>query len=251
MDFEVLASLSDFANLYKSALKSPSCLAPCFEEFCGGCKGHTGTADTLKQIVLKMTKNGRIPLPMVFFTPAELSGLSNKRTCAEEVFKLFDTRGLSRIDVMELFAAIAAITSGTLDLKVQNLVAIFGFRDQTTMSRDESHFMMDCLFRGIAKVTLRSSDTFYPRKPNYRLSASELSRLTESLFTGKQRFISCEELTDWLQRSQGDSKFIFDTLIHTLQTAMETMRDVMVARLRVMPMIKAILLNDVLARVGR
>jgi hypothetical protein len=32
---------------------------------------------------------------------------------------------------------------------------------------------------------------------------------------------------------------------------METMRDVMVARLRVMPMIKAILLNDVLGRVGR
>lgn len=198
-----------------------------------------------------MTKNGRVPLPMVFFTPTELAGLSNKRMCAEEVFKLFDTRGLGRIDVMELFAAIAVTTSGTLDLKVQNLVAIFGFRDQTTLSRDESHFMLDCLFRGIAKVTLRTTDTFYPRKPNYRLSATEISRLTESLFTGKQRFLSCEELTDWLQRSQGDMKFVFDTLIRSLQTAMETMRDVMVARLRIMPMIKAILLNDVLGRVGR
>jgi hypothetical protein len=122
----------------EGSLKTPSCVPTCFEDLVGG-----WTTDTFKQIIVKITKNARIPLPLIVYEPSQLSFLSNKQQCLQEIFKLFDTRGLNRIDLLELLAAIALTTTGTLEGKLMNAFLIFGFKDSGTLNIEEAHIFLD------------------------------------------------------------------------------------------------------------
>lgn len=110
-----------------------------------------------------MSMNGRVALPLIFYQPTDLLPLSNKRNWLVEVFKLFDTRALTRIDALELLSVICLCTSGTLEGKINNIAFIFSFTYPGVLTREELHLLLDVLVRGVTKIALRNSDTFYPR----------------------------------------------------------------------------------------
>ena len=57
-----------------------------------------------------------------------------------------------RIDSLEVFACIVLSTQGNWTTILQNIMAIFGFGAENEFSRDEFHFFIDCLFRGLFKL---------------------------------------------------------------------------------------------------
>jgi hypothetical protein len=53
---------------------------------------------------------------------------------------------------MELFAPILISIQGKLETILQNMMIIFGFSSENDFSRDEFHFFLDCLFKGLMKL---------------------------------------------------------------------------------------------------
>ena len=75
-----------------------------------------------------------------------------------------DNNKIGRIDTLELFAVILLSIDGRFEVllmskfkcltPVLDVMLIFGFGDETEFSRDEFHYFLDCLFRGICKLAL-------------------------------------------------------------------------------------------------
>ena len=65
-----------------------------------------------------------------------------------------DTSNVGRIDTMELFATILLSIDGKLETILSNMMIIFGFSNENEFSRDEFHFFLDCLFRGLLKLLI-------------------------------------------------------------------------------------------------
>jgi hypothetical protein len=240
MDFSYTTiTLEQLLAEFENNLKGPSCVPCCFEDLVGG-----WTTDTFKQIIVKITKNARIPLPLIVYEPSQLSFLSNKQNCLEEIFKLFDTRGLNRIDLLEVLASIALTTSGTLEGKLMNAFLIFGFKDSGTLNIEEAYIFIDSLIRGICKVALRNMDTFYPRHPNFRLAPQEIDSIVNTIFT-KGKNITVKEFEEKLKRENRPLTRVI-MLFHTrFQESVEHMRAIMVDRIKLIPIIKSLLYNHI------
>lgn len=245
VEFEVLNSISALTGIYESSLKKDSCLSVCIEELCGG-----WTTVTYFQVLTKMTKQGRICLPLVFFSSSELAVISNKRGCLEEVFKLFDTRALSRVDAMEILSVFCLITSGSLDEKLNNAFFIFGYTDPMCLAKDECIFFLDSLIRGICKVCLTTTDTFYPRRPNKRLSLRELTRISDLIFEDST-ILSVEDFTTRMYRKCPELNSFISLFSLNFQAASERARELMVSRIPIEAMIKRLITQEILPRVVR
>lgn len=180
-------SLAELAETYKANIKN-ECLPVCIQDLCAG-----WTTDTFKQVLVKFTEGGTVHPPLVFHYPAELSVISTKRGILGEVFKLFDTRALSRIDSFEILYALSLACTGALESKIENCFSLVGIREDCTVSKEEFHFFIDNLVRGVCKIALLKTDTFYPRDPNQRLSPIEITLITESVFANRTRTLSAPE----------------------------------------------------------
>lgn len=244
--FMIVHTLSQYVSLYEDRLKAPSCLPLALEDLCSG-----WTTDTFKQILVKLTLNGKIAVPCVFNHFNELAVFSNKQNTLQEIFKLFDTRAFSRIDAMELISAIAMICSGPLDKKIENCFFAFGLSEDLTVTKDEMHLFLDSLFRGNAKVALVNTDTFYPRNPNKRVSAHEISLICDSIFTGKIKSINSEGFCQWLLREQGAMSRFFNLFVTRFQQCQEASRELNISRLRIIPFVKTLIYNEILQRASK
>jgi hypothetical protein len=245
VDFEQISSISALTASYEASLKKESCLSVCIEELCGG-----WTTVTFFQVLTKMTKQGRICLPLVFYTASELSAISNKRGCLDEVFKLFDTRALSRVDAMEMLSVFCLITSGSLDEKLNNAFFIFGYTDPMCLTKDEFIFFLDSLVRGISKVCLTTSDTFYPRRPNKRLALRELTRIGDLIFETTVS-LSVEDFVARMYRKCPELNSYISLFSLSFQSAAEKARELMVSRIPIEAMVKRLLVQELLAKVLR
>lgn len=248
--FNTIHTLSSFMSQYEKQLKTPSCVSCCMEDLLGGCKIYIGTADTFRQVLVKISLNGKLPLPVVFHNPLDLLVLSNKRNTVYEVFKLFDTRANNRIDVLELLAVISISTGGTLEARLANSFFIFGFTEHDKLTKEEFHYFLDCLFRGVAKVTLREDDTYYPRFPNKRISAQELTNIVHAIFGNATISITVEEFLSWLVREKGSMNKFLNLFGKVFQECIEKAREIMVSRLKLIPFIKHILTQDIFNNVA-
>jgi hypothetical protein len=64
---------------------------------------------------------------------------------------------------LELFAVILISLEGTFDIILNNIMGIFGFGDVNEFHIDECHYFLDCLFRGLIKLTIPKKE----KKPIY------------------------------------------------------------------------------------
>lgn len=103
---------------------------------------------------MTMTRRGISPVKLWFDSPEEMSILSNKRQVIQDIFKLFDTKVIGRIDSLELFGPILLSVQGKWETILSNAMVIFGFGNEREFSRDEFHFFLDCLFRGLFKLLI-------------------------------------------------------------------------------------------------
>ena len=55
---------------------------------------------------------------------------------------------------MELFAPILISIQGKFETILSNIMMIFGFNNENDFSRDEFHFFLDCLLRGLLKLLI-------------------------------------------------------------------------------------------------
>lgn len=68
-------------------LSSPTCFPKCIGEICGG-----WTQETLKQAIVKLTKNGKAPIQLWFSNAEEMEPISKKINVRKEIFDLFDNK---------------------------------------------------------------------------------------------------------------------------------------------------------------
>lgn len=233
MKFTIVHSLNQFNSLYESKLKEPSCLPICMEDLCAG-----WTTDSFYQILSRLTLKFTICAPLVIQKPEELAVFSNKINTLHEVFKLFDTRGLSRIDGMELICCFAIISSGTLQKKLETCFCSFSLNEDPRISKEAFCFFLDTYIRGLSKVLLVTTDTFYPKHPNYRLSIREIELVANAIFKNNEDKLSPGEFYAYLQQENGPLKKTFTTYPTELQKAQENYRDIMSNRLKTLPFIK-------------
>lgn len=71
-----------------------------------------------------------------------------------DLFAVMDVRKLGRIDSLELYAVILISIEGKFEIILNNIINIFGFSNPSEFSRDECHFFLDCLFRGLMKLLI-------------------------------------------------------------------------------------------------
>lgn len=65
-----------------------------------------------------------------------------------------DDRQIGRMDTMELYATILISLQGKFDTIIHNMMAMFGFSNELEFSRDELHFFLDCMTRGMNKLAI-------------------------------------------------------------------------------------------------
>ena len=101
-----------------------------------------------------------MPIPLYFNSPSEMAKLSKK-----DMTELFnhmnyrkaENKKLDRIDAFELISVILLSIDGDFEAFMKNIIFIFGFEDmqnQKTITKEEFHFYLDCLFRGVMAIVV-------------------------------------------------------------------------------------------------
>jgi hypothetical protein len=130
-----------------------------------------------------MTRKGAAPIKLWFDSHDEMNVLSNKRQAIQDIFKTIDTNKIGRIDTMELFAPIIISIQGKWETILAITMVIFGFGDEGEFSRDEFHFFLDCLFRGLFKLLIPTTPSCPKSKnrkqphPGRKLPSIDIERL--------------------------------------------------------------------------
>ena len=118
------------------------------------------------------------------------------------MFDALDTKQLGRIDSMELLTVLAFSAKGNFSQLMENIVLVFGFESEGDITKDEYHFFLDCLFRGIMKLTCPKGCKDPPLKGR-RVIQTDLAKAAAELFStgegkmNKKVFIDqCNSLND-------------------------------------------------------
>lgn len=236
MNFNIVHTLNQFNLEFEGKLKTPSCLPACLEEMCAG-----WTIEALQQMLSRLTMKNSTTVPLFFQKPEELSAFSNKQYALNEVFKLFDTQHLGRIDSFELLIAVCMITTGSLQKKLETSFNIISISDEGKLSKDGFCFFLDSYIRGISKSILKKTDTFYPRNPNFRLSSKEIDLICHSVFKTQNEKISAADFCVYISHENSSLKTLFTLYPQTLQSSQEFYRDLMRNRLKTVLYIKTFL----------
>ena len=233
MNFCIVHTLNQLNLEYEGKLKEPSCLPICLEEMCAG-----WTIETLQQMLSRLTMKNSTSVPLFFQKPEELSVFSNKQYSLIETFKLFDTRHLGRIDALELLLVISMITSGTLVKKLETCFGLVSVNDEGKVTKEGFCLFLDSYIRGLTKVVLKKTDTFYPRVNNLRLSFKEIDLIANLVFSSQDEKISASEFSTYLTHENSSLKLIFTLYPQRLQSSQESYRDLMTNRLKTVIYIK-------------
>jgi|LauGreDrversion4_2_1035121.scaffolds.fasta_scaffold368105_2 Ca2+-binding EF-hand superfamily protein len=193
-------ALTEFKQVYFGNLEVDPyypCIPDCFADLCSG-----WTQETFRQVIMTMTRKGAAPIKLWFDSPEEMNVLSNKRQAIQDIFKTIDSGKVGRIDTMELFAPILISIQGKWETILANTMVIFGFGNEGEFSRDEFHFFLDCLFRGLFKLlipTTPSSPKARNRRqphPGRKVPSADIERLVSQVFPSN---IDIVERSDFIE----------------------------------------------------
>ena len=118
---------------------------------------------------------------------------------------------LGRIDSLEVFAPIAISTQGTWNTLLQNIMAIFGFGAVTEFSRDEFHFFIDCLFRGLFKLLIVKPQGYrytsgrkklVPMHPGRKLAPADIEKLVSQIFPSNIDILDRADFIELMQQNK-------------------------------------------------
>ena len=135
-------SFETFKKTYFKQLSYPKWFPTWIGDIWGG-----WTQETFKQVLVKLTKNGKSPIQLWFSSPEEMEPIS-KKAATKEIFVLFDTKSWGRIDTMDLISVLQLASASKLDATLDSMMKIFGFV-QRVFTKDEFHFYLDSLLSGI------------------------------------------------------------------------------------------------------
>jgi len=130
---------------------------------------------------MTITRKGASPIKLWFDSPEEMYGLSNKREALAKIFAIMNYRKIGRIDTLELFATILISLQGKFEIIIQNIMAMFCFHSENDFSKDEFHFFLDCLTRGLNTFAIPMGHKS-PINSGRRLKPSELEILVAQIF---------------------------------------------------------------------
>ena len=71
-----------------------------------------------------------------------------------------------------------------MELKLTFSVAIFGFSNESELTKEECHLYFDSLFRGLAKLVIVQKES-YPTCRISRIGADEIDKIVAALFENK------------------------------------------------------------------
>ena len=74
-----------------------------------------------------LSTNKLSPLPVLFPNIDSMELISKNKKVLKEVFKIFDTRNLNRIDASEVYCAFLLISKGSYEIFLKTIIDIFGF----------------------------------------------------------------------------------------------------------------------------
>ena len=135
-------SFEAFKKAYFKQLRSPQWFPSWIGDIWGG-----WTQETFKQVLVKLTKNGKSPIQLWFSSTEEMEPIS-KKPATKDIFVLFDTKNLGRIDTMDLISILQLSSASKLDISLDSMMKIYGFV-QRVFTKDEFHFYLDSLLSGI------------------------------------------------------------------------------------------------------
>jgi hypothetical protein len=69
----------------------------------------------------------------------------------------------------------------------------FGFSDDDEFTRDEFSYFLDCLFRGLMNLTIKTKKEKAPALQGFRMIQTEIDGIVKRVFPEKR---------EWLDRSQ-------------------------------------------------
>jgi hypothetical protein len=101
---------------------------------------------------MTITRKGAAPIKLWYDSAEEMYQLSNKREACGKIFAILDTNKIGKVDAMELFATLLISLQGKFETIIHNMMAMFGFNNENEFSRDEFHFFLDCMTRGLLKL---------------------------------------------------------------------------------------------------
>ena len=154
-------------------------------------------------MVMTMTRKGVAPIKLWFDNPEEMTVLSNKRNALNDIFKLMDTNinfmynSMGRIDTMELFGPILISIQGKFETILHNMMLIFGFGNENDFSRDEFHFFLDCLFRGLNKLLIPQKHK-KPLNPGRKVLSVDIEALVSQIFPSNIDIIDRADFVEFM-----------------------------------------------------
>ena len=104
-----------------------------------------------------MTKKYTTPVPLIFHSAEHMRALSNKHESVKSIFNHMNYSKLDRIDAFELMSMILLSIDGSFDQFIKNIIFVYGFSDmqnQVTITQEEFHFFLDCMFRSIMTLSI-------------------------------------------------------------------------------------------------
>lgn len=168
-------SLQKFHELFDNNLPT-FCLPEFFAEIVQG-----WTQETLKQVNMTLTKKGTMPLTLWFDSVDQMRPITNKREHLIQLFKWLDYRNFNRIDTLVLFAITLVAIDGKPEQLSNNIMLFFGFSSEETFHRDEFHFFLDCLFKGLLALTINGKNK-QPLHRGWFVTQVDIEKLVSKVF---------------------------------------------------------------------
>ncbi|KAL4438280.1 hypothetical protein ABPG74_009703 [Tetrahymena malaccensis] len=223
---QVIVSYEKFVEEYLNQLKTPSCLPRHVGELCGG-----WTAETFKQIIQKITKKNTAPLQLWFDSYQSMDIISTKRASLKEVFKILDTRNISRIDSCELFSVMTFIAKGDYETTITNISLVFGFKNPQCLTKDEFFFFLDSFFRGISKILLLKNKKDYTEQDvNKRLNSEDIKEITDKVYGNKINFTNKDFAREFMKSKYNQ---FFEYIYQQLQSSNDFERSVSLQNIQI------------------
>ena len=132
--------------------------------------------------------------------------ISKNKKVLKELFKIFDTRNLSRVDASEVYCAFLLVSKGSYEIFLKTIIDIFGFEFQGRITKDEFFFFLDCLFRAIPKIVIIKGFN-HAFEPNTRLEYEDINKFVKNIFSDKTD-IDRNEIYEFMLKEPALNEFI-------------------------------------------
>lgn len=146
------------------------------------------TAVAYDQAIRSMNHCKSAPLRLFYDSPASMSSFTKKTHLVNALFDFVDINKIGRIDAFEINLTFLLISKvNNFDKLLDYMVTLYGVEVDKKLSKDEFCYNMDTMFRGLAKLLVKSTDDPFNYQPRmYRLSADCINKFANSIYGSEQ-----------------------------------------------------------------